>query len=54
MIFFLAAGLGKQTLGDRTVFFLSPQAPLAQQLQHKKPGDHFVFNTLQVIIADLF
>jgi hypothetical protein len=54
LIFFLAAGLGKQTLGDKTVFFLSPQAPLAQQLQHKKTGDHFVFNTLQINIVDLF
>lgn len=53
-IFFVAAGLGKQTIGDKTVFFLSPQAPLAQQLQHKKAGDHFVFNTLRTIIVDLY
>jgi transcription elongation GreA/GreB family factor len=52
--FFVAAGLGKQTIGDKTVFFLSPQAPLAQQLQHKKAGDHFVFNTLRTIIVDLY
>jgi transcription elongation GreA/GreB family factor len=54
MTFFVAAGLGRQAVGDKTVFFLSPQAPLAQQLQHKKTGDHFVFNTLHTIIVDLF
>lgn len=53
-IFFVAAGLGKQAILDKTVFFLSPQAPLAQQLQHKKAGDHFVFNTLRTIIVDLY
>lgn len=52
--FFVAAGLGKLTIADKTVFFLSPQAPLAQQLQHKKAGDHFVFNTLRTIIVDLY
>lgn len=52
--FFVAAGLGKVTIGDKAVFFLSPQAPLAQQIQHKKAGDHFVFNTLRTIIADLY
>ena len=54
LAFFIAAGLGKQAVGDKTVFFLSPQAPLAQQLQHKKAGDHFVFNTLRTIIVDLY
>lgn len=54
MAFFLAAGLGKQSIDNKTIFFLSPQAPLAQQLQHKKTGDHFVFNTLRIIIVDLF
>ncbi len=53
-IFFVAAGLGKIPIGDKTVFFLSPQAPLAQQLQHKKAGDQFVFNTLRTIIVDLY
>ena len=52
--FFVAAGLGKLTIAGKIVFFLSPQAPLAQQLQHKKAGDHFVFNTLRTIIVDLY
>ncbi|WP_276479474.1 hypothetical protein [Paraflavitalea pollutisoli] len=54
LTFFIAAGLGKQTIGGKTILFLAPQAPLAQQLQHKKQGDHFVFNGIQTIIADLF
>lgn len=54
LTFFIAAGLGKQTVNGHTVLYLSPKAPLAQQLQHKKQGDHFVFNGIQTIIADLF
>lgn len=54
MAFFLAAGLGKQSIDNNTIFFLSPQAPLAQQLQHKKAGDHFVFNTVRTIIVDVY
>ncbi|NII24467.1 hypothetical protein HB364_05225 [Pseudoflavitalea sp. X16] len=54
MTFFLAAGLGKQIIDNKTIFFLSPQAPLAQQLQHKKAGDHFVFNAVGTIIVDLY
>lgn len=52
--FFIAAGLGKQAVGGTTVFFLSPQAPLALQLQHKKAGDHFVFNSVQIRIVELY
>lgn len=52
--FFIAAGLGKQVINDKTVLFLSPQAPLAQQLLLKKAGDNFVFNGQQVIIAGLY
>jgi hypothetical protein len=52
--FFIAAGLGKQVVDGKTIFFLSPQAPLAAQLQHKKPGDDFVFNQTRTIIVDVF
>jgi hypothetical protein len=52
--FFIAAGLGKQVIDGNTLFFLSPQAPLALLMQHKKPGDHFVFNQTRTIIVDLF
>ena len=52
--FFIAAGLGKQEIDGSIVFFLSPQAPLALLMQHKKAGDHFVFNNTHTIIAELF
>lgn len=52
--FFIAAGLGKQLVDGKPIVFLSPQAPLARQLQHKKPGDNFVFNGLPTIIVDLY
>lgn len=54
MFFFIAAGLGKQTVEGKTVIFLSPQAPLAKLLQHKKAGDDFLFNSLQTKIVDLY
>lgn len=41
--FFIAVGLGKQLIDGETIYFLSPQAPLTKELQHKKPGDQFMF-----------
>ena len=52
--FFIASGLGKHITEGRTVFFLSPNAPLAQQLQQKKAGDHFRFNNMDTKIIDLY
>lgn len=52
--FFIAAGLGKQEIDGKMIFFLSPQAPLALLMQHKKAGDHFVFNNTHTIIVELF
>jgi hypothetical protein len=54
MTLFIAAGLGKQTVEGNPVIFLSPQAPLAKQLQHKKAGDHFVFNGKEITIAAIY
>lgn len=54
MIFFIAAGLGKQTVEGKGIIFLSPQAPLAKQLQHKKAGDLFVFNGKEITITAIY
>jgi hypothetical protein len=54
MILFIAAGLGKQTVEGKPVIFLSPQAPLAKQLQHKKAGEHFVFSGREITIAAIY
>src|SRR6186713_2100967 len=43
LAFFMAAGLGKQVIDGKTVLFLSPQAPLASLLLHKKKGDTLSF-----------
>ena len=51
--FFIAAGLGKQLVDGISVFFLSPYAPLAKLLQHKKAGDHFLFNGKEVEIMEI-
>jgi hypothetical protein len=52
--FFISAGLGKQVIDDRTILFLSPQAPLAKELQGKKPGDSASFNQRLVTIQVVF
>ena len=52
--FFIAAGLGKQVIEGRTIFFLSPHAPLAKLLQNKKPGDGITFNTIKTTIQEVF
>ncbi|RAJ88102.1 hypothetical protein CLV59_101867 [Chitinophaga dinghuensis] len=52
--FFIAAGLGKQLLDGQQIFFLSPGAPLARLLLHKKKGDHFLFNKQEMTILDVF
>lgn len=53
-IFFIAAGLGKQTIDGKLIIYLSPQAPLAKQLQHKKAGDQFVFNGKDTVIEAIY
>ena len=41
--FFIAAGLGQQSVNGETVVFLSPVSPLAKSLMQKKSGDEFEF-----------
>jgi transcription elongation GreA/GreB family factor len=48
--FLIAVGLGKQLIDGDTIYFLSPQAPLAKELQHKKAGDRFTFGGKQMEI----
>ena len=54
MVFFIAAGLGKQTIDDRLIIFLSPQAPLAKTLQNKQAGNSFLFNGKEVTIEAIY
>jgi transcription elongation GreA/GreB family factor len=52
--FFIAAGLGKQVIDGKVILFLSPHAPAAKLMLHKKIGDGFVFNGLHMQITDLY
>jgi hypothetical protein len=54
LTFFIAAGLGKQTIGGKQIIFLSPQAPLAKILQNKKAGESFVFNGKDTVIETVY
>jgi transcription elongation GreA/GreB family factor len=52
--FFIAAGLGKQLTEGQTIYFLSPHAPLAKALEHKKTGDSIHFNSMNLPILDIY
>jgi len=54
LTFFIAAGLGKQTIDSKQIIFLSPQAPLARLLQHKKAGESFIFNGKDTVIETVY
>ena len=52
--FFIAAGIGKQTIEGIQVFFISPKAPLAVLLLNIKKGHKFLFNKVELLVLDLF
>jgi len=52
--FFIATGLGKQVIEDQIIFFLSPDAPLAKLLLHKKAEDTFLFNKVDMVILEIY
>ena len=54
MVFFIAAGLGKQTIDEKLIIFLSPHAPLAKTLQNKVAGNSFLFNGKDVTIEAIY
>jgi hypothetical protein len=54
MMFFIAAGLGKQTIDNTLIIFLSPQAPLAKNLLHKKAGESFLFSGKEMVIVAVY
>lgn len=52
--FFIAAGLGKLTFENETVFLVSPGAPVSKILSGKKTGDTFNFNKHDYMIKDVY
>lgn len=52
--FFIASGLGKQTIDSQLVLFLSAAAPLTKTLIGKRAGDSIQFNNKQEIIESVF
>ncbi|MEO5984091.1 MAG: hypothetical protein ABIP80_01220 [Ferruginibacter sp.] len=52
--FFIATGLGKISMDDKTVFLLSPFAPFAKMLSNKRRGDLIILNSKEIIIKDIF
>jgi hypothetical protein len=54
VLFFIATGLGRQTVDGQEILFLSPNAPLSKVLLHKKTGSDFQFNGTGYVIMDVF
>ena len=54
VIFFIAAGLGKQVMEDKLIYFISPTAPLAKTLVNKKVGDSIILGGLSTAIQAIF
>ena len=52
--FFVAIGIGKQTIDGEMIWFLSPGAPLAKRMEHKKAGDTFIFSGKETLIAEVY
>ncbi len=52
--FFIAAGLGKITMENETIFLVSHLAPIAKMLQSKKTGDTILFNGKELTIEELY
>lgn len=52
-VFFILCGLGKISFEERSVYVISPNAPLAKTLFQKKKGDRFIFNRVEIEILDV-
>ncbi len=52
--FFIAAGLGKITFENETIFLVSPLAPVSKILSGKKAGDIVVFNKEEYIVREVY
>lgn len=52
--FFLCIGLGKAIIGKQTVYALSPQSPLGQQLIGRSAGDTITMNGVSYLIQKVY
>ncbi|MDQ6763170.1 MAG: GreA/GreB family elongation factor [Bacteroidota bacterium] len=52
--YFIAAGLGKLLIENKTVFLISPNSPVALKLSGKKAGDAFEFNNQKFTIKKVY
>jgi|688.fasta_scaffold00419_46 hypothetical protein len=52
-LFFILGGLGKMQPEGKTLFVISPNAPLAKNLFSKTKGDRFLFNRQELEILDV-
>jgi len=53
-IFYISLGLGQTEVEQHKVTLLSPKAPIATLLHHKKKGDSVILNEKTIEIIDVF
>jgi hypothetical protein len=52
--YFILAGIGKIGLNGKSIYVISPNAPLAKSLTGKKTGDYITINKDKVQIKEIF
>lgn len=53
-VFFIAAGLGRQIVDGKEIFFLAPNAPLAKTFYGLKKADSLIFKNIQEEIITFY
>ena len=54
LVFFIAAGLGKISFEGKTVYILSPNAPVAISILNHIAGDKIIFNNKEIKIDSVY
>ena len=54
LIFFIAAGLGKILFEEKTVYVISPNAPVAKSMLNQTVGDKIIFNNKEIVIESVY
>lgn len=51
--FYISVSVGQLTVGDKSVFAISPASPIGKLLLNKKKGDKFAFNGNNYVVEEV-
>ena len=52
-LFFIAVSLGEITFGEKKIFVISPESPLAKAMKELKKGEKFSVNSIQQSVLNI-